>query len=862
MNVTVDNTVDVATVIDAAGLEATIDQAAGESAVVSYTLPVVAVVQPSQSINLVTVSGPQGPVGPPGSGSITNLTGQYPIFYDAGSGIVGIVSGYYVTFPDLTSASGALVAQISAASAGVNALNGISGFVSIAAANPLFVSVAGQTITISGSGLATSGDLTRYYLNTNPSGFITTGQTGQFYAASNPQQYVSSGFVTGVSGALQAMMGSNTGVISINGATGALDLTGAGNVTVSRAGQLFTISGTNSGEVSQVQLLGASGALQTQINALPTAAQLAQTGSDLYRLITGESGQGVIDYATKVQLTQSGVQLIARDNSISGILQGQIDGIAAGTGSLTANVVYTSGTQFISGTKYFIGNTYVDNLFVTGMQTVINTQDFYVADNWIVMNATGAARDSALFISTGFTGVAATGAVIGWDVPSNSWRFGLASQQTDLFTLPLIASGEAVDAAIVRANSMGQVISGDLTITGQTLGNKINSLSGQAEGIYVHRTGNEFITSLKTFQQIAFDVTWPISVGSMNDLLPLSPDGTFVLYGYGNSGHMSGTNMVIGEYNRYEIYGPSGAGIWANTGNFIVGNSNYVVASTGRNIVNNVVIGNNNLMLVSGSAAFFSNLVQGSFNMVDFTSGVGTSQNNTFDGHNNMVQIKRGSLADSHILGASNVLRADRVIGLNTHYLLGASNSVIANDASASNNVIIVGRNNQINYTSGVSIDGVFLGGVTNVVSAINGNTIVSNTLVGQNNNATYSYQSNQSYNSILGTNNAQSTGAYNTLVGQGLVVNRATGTATFGLGTSYLQINSGISGAIFNNLNVGIGTLNPTGALHVNGPVCLSGINTSTTASVGAATLPANPVGFIVINITGGNFKIPYYNI
>jgi hypothetical protein len=37
---------------------------------------------------------------------------------------------------------------------------------------------------------------------------------------------------------------------------------------------------------------------------------------------------------------------------------------------------------------------------------------------------------------------------------------------------------------------------------------------------------------------------------------------------------------------------------------------------------------------------------------------------------------------------------------------------------------------------------------------------------------------------------------------------------------------------------------------------------NTSTTASVGTATLPANPVGFIVVNINGKNYKVPYYNV
>lgn len=61
----------------------------------------------------------------------------------------------------------------------------------------------------------------------------------------------------------------------------------------------------------------------------------------------------------------------------------------------------------------------------------------------------------------------------------------------------------------------------------------------------------------------------------------------------------------------------------------------------------------------------------------------------------------------------------------------------------------------------------------------------------------------------------------------------------------------------------LGIRTRNPTGALHVNGPVCLSGIDTTTSANAGGgSTLPLTPVGFVTINITGGNFKIPYYNV
>ena len=51
-------------------------------------------------------------------------------------------------------------------------------------------------------------------------------------------------------------------------------------------------------------------------------------------------------------------------------------------------------------------------------------------------------------------------------------------------------------------------------------------------------------------------------------------------------------------------------------------------------------------------------------------------------------------------------------------------------------------------------------------------------------------------------------------------------------------------------------------GQVTLGGAVVLSGIATTTTATAGGAALPANPLGFITIGITGGTFKIPYYSV
>jgi hypothetical protein len=56
------------------------------------------------------------------------------------------------------------------------------------------------------------------------------------------------------------------------------------------------------------------------------------------------------------------------------------------------------------------------------------------------------------------------------------------------------------------------------------------------------------------------------------------------------------------------------------------------------------------------------------------------------------------------------------------------------------------------------------------------------------------------------------------------------------------------------------VGTKRPTRAwqqFFLN----LLNFSSATTATTGAATLPANPVGFINVTVNGKPYKVPYYN-
>lgn len=313
--------------------------------VTPYPINVSAVYSSNQII--VSEVGVQGPPGQDGGGSqssgTTNIVGlistgdadsRYYSINNPSGFITGFNSGlYYLYSNPLNFANSGDVAATGAAI--VVLLN-----------NYLLLSQTGQFYPTSNpnnflrsgditqsntSGLATSGDL-------ESTGTAIINQLPNYYFKSNPNNFIKSGEVNIISGSLQENIersggylyglinASSAGVSSLNSASGALTINGAGNVSVATVGQTITVSGNtgflnNYYSVSNQNDYIKSGDVSVQLNGFITTGS-----SDLRYLATGASGDFYLKsnpnrFSTSGNLEATGTNL-----------QNQITSIKNGTG--------------------------------------------------------------------------------------------------------------------------------------------------------------------------------------------------------------------------------------------------------------------------------------------------------------------------------------------------------------------------------------------------------------------------------------------------------------------------------------------------------------------------------------------------
>lgn len=369
-----------------------------------------------------------------------------------------------------------------------------------------FMGIGGTVVLYSGNNILISG-------GAGGGGTVTQGQLDSL-----------SGFTTGMSGALQNQISmSSAGVVSLNGASGALNIIGTGGISVSRVGQTIYVSGQNWATSGDISLLSgwANATFATIVN-------LATTGSIIYNLATGLSGQAALDYATKIQLAQTGATLYGLLVNESGALINQI----AATGQQAWNAANNNGLN-LSGVLQQTGSNLYALITDGSGQAVIDyatkTQLYQTGSNLYTMliNESGAltsqiavtgqqawtaANNNGINLSgnltltgqTLYNNVVATSGAAQNNGINLSGQLTLTGQTLRALTLGgdtnlsgnLTASGQTLLGFTIGGDTN---LSGQLGLTGSNLYNLIVNDSGRSEGIYVHRTGNELITGIKTF---------------------------------------------------------------------------------------------------------------------------------------------------------------------------------------------------------------------------------------------------------------------------------------------------------------------------------------------------------------------------
>ena len=407
--------------------------------------------------------------------------------------------------------------------------------------------------------------------------------------------------LTGFSGNLDAIYATDSQLYTtgstLDNKINSLSGWSASEVNLTSTGVTLINNLFNTGSNLNTKINDLSGYVNTQDNNIST--NLYNTGNTLNNKINSLSGYtDSQDTNISSNLRTTGSTLDTKINNLSGYVNTQdttISNNLTTTGitldnkinSLSGSSVLLYGNQSIGGVKTFRDNVYINNLFVTGTETIVSTNNFNVQSPYLILNITGGAVDGGIFFITGagLTGINDTGPIIGFD-HSTKFKFGISTRNSDLSTLPDIASVQQIEAYSGVANNRFSTISNltstgvslgtridtlttNLSTTGSTLGTRIdtlstnlvstgsalntriNNLSGyinSSASNIVFTTGNQTISGTKTFIQ---DTTFGDS--AQGDFLVISGNN-FTVYGSGNftSGlFVNGNQVLTGSSTLY-----------------------------------------------------------------------------------------------------------------------------------------------------------------------------------------------------------------------------------------------------------------------------------------------------------------------
>ena len=628
----------------------------------------------------------------------------------------------------------------------------LTGQQSILIANSNAVNLSGN-LELSGSILDTKINNLSGYTNNNFSQVKVTGSNillSPNFTGINGVTVYTSGQIVFISGSSS----SNNGVLSLDSLVGAIQITGLGTIATIINGQTIQISGisqTGVGEINTASNLGVGigvfsnkNVFDLQFNSIsggtgilasldgntilinstlntgqfyPASnlqgyirsgdvsstyaliSNLQLTGSNLYSLVTGMSGQSVIDYATKINLTTTGSTLDTKINNLSGFTTGTFATISnlATTGQQSWNAANNNAIN-LSG-----------NLQSTGsnLDSKINNLSGYSNNTFATISTTNTI--SGNLIITGQTLynqiVGLSGTVTG--------NYLLKSQTGQFYA---------------ASNLQGYATSGNLASSGSTLDNKINSLSGYLTGNFA-TINNLALTGQQAWSAAnnnAINLSGNLqTTGSTLDLKINS------LSGYSNNTFATIANLATTGTNLYNI-------ITGLSGQSVIDYATKInLASTGQQAWTSA---NNNAINLSGNLQTTGSTLDGKINSLSGYSNLTFATIITTNAISGNL-IVTGQTLYNLITGLS----GQSVIDYATKINLGSTGSTLDNKINSlsgySNNSFYLKTNPDGYAQSGRFISGISITGGLAIQGALN-ISAGSNIALTQNGNNSFSISS------------------------------------------------------------------------------------------------------------------------
>jgi len=208
--------------------------------------------------------------------------------------------------------------------------------------------------------------------------------------------------------------------------------------------------------------------------------------------------------ATLNTLNTSGSNIVNTINSLSGAFNTTGINLRTDTTNLRNSVDtfvrLDSTNQLIAGNKIFLGDVTIQNLTVTGTQSIASANDLTVASNFIIINSGDQGAQGITLVTGGLkidrgTGVAFRDAILQYNESTKRFEFGIEG------SLSGIAPIETLNTTISNLNQTGlnlfnrdNSMSGTFNLTGLNLSNRINLLTGSLNSSGVNIV--KFINSL------------------------------------------------------------------------------------------------------------------------------------------------------------------------------------------------------------------------------------------------------------------------------------------------------------------------------------------------------------------------------